>query len=165
MKYTDTKKKYGNNQFEVNVILSNEKSYAKLIDLENKTEYILVDLEASNGKFVGELKQEYEKIIEDIIIKCTSKEVFKSKQAKEVISYIEEKYGDKLEFLWEKFDNNAIWRNKQNSKWYGVLLVVSASKLGMEENKIEEIIDLRYQKEKIEDIVDNTKIFPRLSYE
>ena len=79
MKYTDTKKKYGNNQFEVNVILSNEKSYAKLIDLENKTEYILVDLEASNGKFVGELKQEYEKIIEDIIIKCTSKEVLDRK--------------------------------------------------------------------------------------
>lgn len=153
------KQKYGKHQFEVNVILSNEKSYAKLIDLENETEYIPVDLETSSGKFVGELRKEYDKIIEDIITKCTSKEIFKSKQAKEVISYIQEKYGDELEFLWEKSPNSAIWRNKQNNKWYGVLLTVSASKLGMETDKKVEIIDLRYQKEKIEALVDNKKVF------
>lgn len=154
------KTKIKNNQFEANVIISKERKYAKLIELENETEFILVDIETSNGKFVGELKQEYDQIIEDIISKCTSKEAFKSKQAKEVIRYIEEKYGDKLEFLWEKFDDNAIWRNKQNSKWYGVLLTVSARKLGMEEDKMVEIIDLRYSKEKIEAILSDTKIFP-----
>ena len=98
------------------MIISDERNYTELIDLENDTEFIPVDIETSNGKFVGELRQEYDKIIDDIISKCTSKEAFKSKQAKEVIRYIEEKYGDKLEFLWEKFDNNAVCRNKQNSK-------------------------------------------------
>lgn len=154
------KTKIQNNQFEVNVIISNEKSYSKLIDLEDKAEFILVDLEVSNGKFVGQLRQDYDNIIEDIIIKCTSKEIFKSKQAKEVIKYIEEKYSDKLEFLWEKFDDNAIWRNKQNNKWYGILLTISKRKLGIESDEIVEAIDLRYQKEKIENILDNTKIFP-----
>ncbi len=154
------KTKIQNDQFEVNVVISDEKNYAKLIDLENETEYIPVDIETSTGQFVGELKQEYEKIIEDIIMKCTSKEVFKSRQAKEVIHYIEEKYRDKLEFLWEKFDDNAIWRNKQNNKWYGILLTVSERKLGMESDKIVEIIDLRYPKEKIESVLDHTKIFP-----
>lgn len=154
------KTKIQNNQFEVNVILSDERNYAKLIDLENDTEFIPVDIETSNGKFVGELRQEYDKILEDIISRCTNKEAFKSKQAKEVIRYIEEKYGDKLEFLWEKFDNNAVCRNKQNSKWYSVLLTVSARKLGIETDEMVEIIDLRYQKEKIEAILDYTKIFP-----
>ena len=149
-----------NNQFEVNVIISNEESYSKLIDLENETEFILVDLETSNGKFVGQLRNDYEQIIEDIIIQCTSKEAFKNSQTKEVINYIEKKYGDKLEFLWEKFDDNAIWRNKQNNKWYGVLLTLSESKLGINSEKIVEVIDLRYQKEKIESIIDNLKIFP-----
>lgn len=154
------KTKIQNNQFEVNVILSDERNYAKLIDLENDTEFIPVDIETSNGKFVGELRQEYDKIIDDIISKCTSKEAFKSKQAKEVIRYIEEKYGDKLEFLWEKFDNNAVCRNKQNSKWYGVLLTVSARKLGIETDEMIEIIDLRYSKEKIDAILSDTKILP-----
>lgn len=154
------KAKIQNNQFEVNMIISNEASYARLIDLENETDFILVDIEDSNGKFVGELRYNYEKIVEDIIINCTSKEVFKSKQAKEVINYVKEKYNDELEFLWEKFQDNAIWRNKQNNKWYGLILTLSERKLGIESDKIVEIIDLRYQKDKIESIVDMNKIFP-----
>lgn len=154
------KKRIQNGQFEVNVIISNGENYSQLIDLENETEFVLVDLETSTGKFVGKLRQDYDEIIEDIVTKCTSKEAFKSEQAKEVINYIEEKYGDKLEFLWEKFDNNAIWRNKQNNKWYGILLTVSERKLGIESDKIIEAIDLRYQKEKIEVICDNSKVYP-----
>ena len=154
------KTKIQNNQFEVNIIISDKENYAKLIDIENETEYILVDIETSNGQFVGELRQNYEKVIEDIFTKCTSKEVYKSKQAKEIIRYIEEKHGDKLEFLWEKFDDNAIWRNKQNNKWYGILVTISERKLGIESDKIIEAIDLRYQKENIENLLDNKKFFP-----
>lgn len=151
--------KLQDNQFEIKVVISDEISYAKLIDLESETEFILVDIEESTGKFVGKLRQDYDQIIDDVIIKCTTKEVFKNKQSKEVISYVEKKYGDKLEFLWEKFDDNAIWRNKQNNKWYALLLAVSERKLGIESDKIIEVIDLRYQKDKIEEIVDNIKIF------
>ena len=49
-------------------------------------------------------------------------EIYKNQQSKEVIKYIKEKYDDDLEFLWKKYDNNAIWRNKQNNKWYGYFL-------------------------------------------
>lgn len=148
------------NQFEVNVVVSDKNKYSKLVDIENKVEFALVDVVTSAGQFIGELRQNYEDILKDIILKCTKKEVFKSSQAKEIIEYIEEKYSDRLEYLWEKFDDNAIWRNKQNSKWYGILLTVAESKLKIPSNKVIEIIDLRYQKEKIESIIDNEKIFP-----
>ena len=152
--------KIQNNQFEIEVVISNKESYAKLIDLENEEEFVLVDVETSTGQFVGQLKQEYGNVIDDIIRKCTNKEAFKSKQSKEVIQYIKQKYDDKLEFLWEKFDDNAIWRNKQNNKWYGVLLTLLESKLGIESDKVVEVIDLRYQKEEIENILKEPNIFP-----
>lgn len=148
------------NQFEANIIISDKEKYSKLIDIENKTEFALVDIEGIEGQFVGNLRQEYEKIIEDVIKKCTSKEVFKSKQAKEIIKYIRQKYSDELEFLWEKFDDNAIWRNKQNNKWYAALLIIPENKLGLKSDNLVEIIDLRYEKDKIESIIDNEKIFP-----
>lgn len=151
--------KIQNNQFEIQVVISEKESYAKLIDLENEEEFALVDVETSTGQFIGSIKQEYGNVIEDIIQKCTSKEAFKSKQAKEVIEYIKKKYGDELEFLWEKFDDNAIWRNTQNDKWYGVLLTLSERKLGLESDKVVEVIDLRYQKEEIEDILNQPNIF------
>ncbi len=61
--------------------------------------------------------------------------------------------------MWEKFPNNAIWRNKDNNKWYGALLIVEKSKIGIEEEGSIEIIDLLLEQEKIEKIVDNEKYF------
>lgn len=152
--------KIQDSQFEIEVAISSKESYSKIIDLENDEEFVLVDVETSTGQFVGQLRQEYGNVIDDIIRKCTSKETFRSKQAKEVIDYVEQKYGDKLEFLWEKFDDNAIWRNKQNNKWYGILLTLSERKLGLESDKVVEVIDLRYQKEEIEIILNKPNVFP-----
>ncbi len=154
------KAKIYHNQFEVNIFFSQEKQYSKLIEMENNEEYALVDIESSSGEFIGKLKQEYESIIEDVINNCTTKQTFKSEQTKDIINYIKKKYNDELEFLWEKFDDNAIWRNKQNNKWYALLLTVSKRKLGIESDDMVEIIDLRYQKEEIDKIIDNKNIFP-----
>ncbi len=148
------------NQFEVNIIISDTEKYSKLIDTENKIEFALVDVEDAEGQFIGNLRQEYEEIIGNIIKKCTKKEVFKSNQSQEIIKYIKQKYNDELEFLWKKFDDNAICRNKQNNKWYAVFLKISENKLGLESDNQIEIIDLRYEKDKIGNILDNKKVFP-----
>lgn len=149
-----------NNQFEMIIEIANQKMTSKLIDLMNEEEYVLVDIEDSVGEFVGKVRQEYEEELQQIIEKCTSKEIFKNKQSKEIIEYIRQKYNDELEFLWKKFEDVAIWRNKQNDKWYGLLMKISEQKLGIESEKITEVIDIRYQKEEVEIIVDNKKIFP-----
>ena len=154
------KNRIHNEQFEMIVNVVDNTIYSKLIDLENGDEYILVDIADSTGEFVGKLREEYEKQLEDIINKCTIPNVYKSKQAREVIKYVKEKYNDDLEFLWKKFDDNAIWRNKKNNKWYAALLIVPENKIGIDSDKIIEIIDLRYQKESIKDLVDNKKTFP-----
>lgn len=158
-KFSYSKKIY-NNQFEMIVELKNNKMTSKLIDLMNEEEYVLVDVQESVGEFVGKVRQEYEGEIQKIIENCSSKEVFKNKQSKEIIEYIKQKYNDELEFLWEKFEDVAIWRNKQNEKWYGLIMKISEQKLGIESEKIIEVIDIRYQKEEVQNIVDNKKIFP-----
>lgn len=153
------KDKIFNNQFEIVVWFIDNMIYSKLIDIENDDEYILVDIRNSNGEFVGNIRKEYENKLIDIIEKCTTSEIYKSNQAKEIIKYIKNKYNDELEFLWKKFDDNAIWRNKENNKWYGALLKISRKKLGIDSDEIVEIVDLRYQKENIIDLIDNKKIF------
>lgn len=154
------KKKIYNEQFEIIVIVSNNSIVSKIMDLENDDEYVLVDVLGASGAFVGKIRNEYEEILNDIIEKCTIEEVFKSYQAKEIIKYIKEKYDDDLEFLWKKFDDNAVWRNKKNNKWYGALLIVAENKIGIDSDKLIEIIDLRYQKEDIKNFINNETIFP-----
>lgn len=147
------------NHFKVAVELSKGKQTSKVIDLSMNEEYVLVDVQSSSGDFVGKIKEEYENIINDIIKECSTPNIFKSKQAKEVIKYVKEKYNDDLEYLWKKFPNNAVWRNKDNNKWYGALLILSESKLGIASDEIIDIIDLRYQKDNIKEVIDNRKIF------
>lgn len=53
---------------------------------------------------------------------------------------------------------NAIWRNKINKKWYSALLIISERKLGLESDKIIDIIDLRYSKDKIKEISNCAKL-------
>lgn len=149
-----------NDQFQMIVIFSKESNTSKLIDIISGDEYVLVDIQDSTGEFVGKVRVEYENKLKDIIEKCTTPNVFKSNQAKKIIKYIREKYDDELEFLWEKYDNNAIWRNKTNDKWYGLLLTVSKRKLGIDSDDIIEIIDLRYQKENVDEIINGKNIYP-----
>ena len=153
------KTKIYDEQFEIIVNISNNEQKSKLIDLANEDEYVLVDIQDSTGEFVGKMREQYENVLDDIVTKCTIPNVFKSEQAKEVIKYVKEKYNDDLEYLWKKFPNNAVWRNKENNKWYGILLVLSERKLEIDSDKIIDIIDLRYQKESINKIIDNSKVF------
>ena len=148
-----------NNQFSVLINISDKSKTSKLIDLFSNDEYILVDVENSVGEFVGSVRAEYESIIDDIISKCTISCVFKSNQTQELIKYISQKYNDNLEFLWKKYDNNAIWRNKKNNKWYGVLMTISEEKLGISSQKTIEVVDLKYYKDRVDEVIDNISIF------
>ncbi|MBQ9267192.1 MAG: MmcQ/YjbR family DNA-binding protein [Clostridia bacterium] len=147
-------------QFEMFVSFSAKQNIAKIVDIANEEEYVLVDNPNSVGKFVGKLREEYENKLQDMIEKCTILDVFKEMQSKEIIQLVKEKYQDDLEFLWKKFPDNAIWRNKTNRKWYAALLTVSERKLGIDSDAVVEIIDLRYQKDKIKELVDNKFVFP-----
>lgn len=153
------KAKIYDEQFEMCVTVENSKITSRLFDLLNGDEYILGDIQDSTGEFVGKVREEYENELKNIIEKCTIPNVFKSEQAKEVIKYIKDKYNNDLEYLWKKFPENAVWRNKKNKKWYGALLIISERKLELDSDKIIDIIDLRYPKDKIKEIINNKKIF------
>lgn len=153
-------KAISDNQFKICIEISKDSKTSKVIDLAIDEEYVLVDVKDSSGNFVGKIKEEYEAILNDILEKCTTPNVFKSNQSKLIIKYIKEKYNDDLEYLWSKFPNNAVWRNKENNKWYGIVLVIPENKLGLDSDSLIEIIDLRYQKDSIKERIDNNKIFP-----
>lgn len=147
------------NEFEI-ILVFDEKGKLdfKVIDLISNDEYLLAKVTEATGEYVGKVREECKNKIMDIITKCSEIEIFKSKQSKEVIEYIKNKYNDEFEFLW-KTSNNAIVRHKENNKWYAALLMVSKNKLGLNSDEIVDIIDLKMLPENIEEIVDNEKYF------
>ena len=53
----------------------------------------------------------------------------------------------------------AVIRNKNNNKWYGIMMIISKNKLGFDSNEMIEIINLKYGKDMSGEIVNNLNIF------
>lgn len=131
----------------------------KLIEADTGEEYILYKTSAS-GSFVGEIRCAVEEALREVAAACFETEVFKTEQAKSLIKYVRNQYGDELEFLWTKFPDNAVWRRKDTDKWYGAILTVDQKKLGFETSKIVEIIDLRVEPEFMSELLKKEGYYP-----
>lgn len=147
--------------FEMRVSITRQGSVsAAVIDSVSNELYTLHLANDAVGNFVGRIKEEYEHILTDIADKCFEPDVFKSLQAKEIITYVQKTYDNELEYLWKRFPDNAILRRKDSQKWYAALLTVSKRKLGIDSDELVEIIDLRIKPEKIIELIDNIRYFP-----
>ncbi|MCM1364203.1 MAG: MmcQ/YjbR family DNA-binding protein [Faecalibacterium sp.] len=133
---------------------------AQIIDTEMNEPYTLHLAEDAVGSFVGKIKSEYEDILTDIANNCCEPDIFKAEMTKKLIRYVDEKYNDEPEFLWQKFPDNAVVRRKDNKKWYVLFCTVSRRKIGFDSDEKVEIIDIRLTPERIEKEVDSEKFLP-----
>ena len=124
----------------------------KLVEKATGEEYVLYKTGAS-GSFVGAVRAEVERALADVAETCCEAAAFKSDQTARLIRRVREKHGEELEFLWERFPDYAVWRRKDNGKWYGVLMPVPESKIGGKTEKIVEIVDMKGRPEEVAALV------------
>ena len=149
------------NQFKMSVKISLDNSiFTEIIDTETNEPYILHLLEIKRSGYSEKVYKEYSEVLEKIKKECFEDEIFKANYTKEIVAYIKNKYGDELEFLWEKSPKNAVVRRKSSKKWYAVILTVSKRKLNLDSDEIIEVINLHNIVEEIKKLIDNKKYFP-----
>ena len=148
------------NQFKMTVKINLDNSiFTEIIDTETNEPYVLYLIEKRSG-YSEKVYKEYSEVLEKIKKECFEDEIFKANYTKEIITYVKNKYGDKLEFLWEKSPKNAVIRRKSTKKWYAAILTLSKRKLNLDSDEIIEIINLHNSPEEIEKLIDNKKYFP-----
>ena len=148
------------NQFKMTVKINLDNSiFAEIIDKETNEPYVLYLIE-NRGGYSEKVYKEYSEVLEKIKKKCFEDEIFKANYTKEVINYIKNRYGDELEFLWEKSPKNAVVRRKSTKKWYVAILTISKRKIGLDSNEITEVINLHNSEEEIKKLIDCKKYFP-----
>ncbi len=130
-----------------------------LIEIATNEPYILYKTNSS-GTYVGKVRSAIEAVLKEIAESCYDVGTFKSAQAQMLIEYVRNTYGDELEFLWQKFPDYAVWRRKDNKKWYAVILTIPKNKLGLKSNELVEIIDLRIEPDKMKEILQNEHYYP-----
>ena len=149
------------NQFKMCVKINLDNSiFTEIIDVETSESYVLHLLEMKRSGYSEKVYGAYSEVLEKIKKECFEDEIFKANYTKEIIDYVKNKYGDELEFLWEKSPKNAVIRRESSNKWYAVILTISKRKLNLDSDKIIEVINLHNIAEEIEKLIDNKKYFP-----
>ncbi len=146
--------KFLNDNFEVNIIVNkNGEVSGKIYDTETAEEYTNIRLENSVGEFVNSVKTEYKNILQDIKEKCFEENYFLFEQANRITKYIINKYKVKPEFLWENSKNHGVFRNKNNNKWFGIIMTVDKSKYFNDSGDLE-IMNVKVSEKKFNELLD-----------
>lgn len=149
------------NQFKMSVKISLDNSiFTEIIDIETNETYVLHLLEERRNGYIEKVYKTYSEVLDKIKKECFEDEIFKTDYTKEVVDYVKNKYGDELEFLWEKSPKTAVVRRKSSKKWYALILTLSKRKLNLDSDEAVEIINLHNSPEEIEKLIDNKRYFP-----
>ena len=61
----------------------------------------------------------------------------------QLFSYVKKKYNAAPEYLWMRFPDYAVFRHADNGKWFGIVMNVSGKKLGLDDDVIVDILNVK----------------------
>ena len=131
----------------------------KVYDLDMEEEYTNFRIDDVVGDFTNTVKEEYQNILQDIAAHCFIEEDFMFDQSNRISMKIKEKYHVHPEFLWEKFPNYGIFRNKRSSKWFAIIMNLDKSKLLKDELGLVEVLNVKLD-DKVEEYIKRKGIYP-----
>ena len=71
----------------------------------------------------------------------------------DILYYVKNKYDTNPEYIFEKFPNYCVLRHHDTNKWYGLIMTVNKTKLGLAESSETIIIDVKVEPELIGSLI------------
>ena len=127
-------------------------------DQETGDLYPQVHMESLRGSFVASVREACMEILYQIRKACFEVQEFLCPQTKRIMALVQEKYGNQLEYLWEKSPDTAVLRHDDNQKWYAVLMKISWEKLDNSREGQVEVVNLKH--DQVADLLVEKGIYP-----
>ena len=140
------------------VFVVDENLSFQVFDQETGDLYPQVHMESMRGSFVGSVREACLEILYQIRRACFDVQDFIFPQTKRIMAQVQEKYGNQLEYLWEKSPDTAVLRHEGNKKWYAVLMRISWDKLEKGREGLVEAVNLKH--DQVVDLLSQKGIYP-----
>ena len=86
---------------------------------------------------------------------------YQSSQTLRLLDFVKTNHNTDPEFLWARTPDFAVLRNLGNRKWYGIIMVIPASKIGIGSDELIEVVNIRFNKGEAPEIAGNVSgIYP-----
>ncbi|MGZ9805265.1 MmcQ/YjbR family DNA-binding protein [Streptococcus sp. V869] len=130
----------------------------QVFDQETGDLYPQVHMESLRGTFVGSVRETCLEVLYDIRKSCFEVQEFLCSQTKRIMTLVQAKYENQLEYLWEKSPDTAVLRHEDNQKWYAVLMKISWEKLDKAQGGQVEVVNLKH--DQVADLLLQKGIYP-----
>ena len=127
-------------------------------DQETGDLYPQVHMESMRGTFVGSVREACLEELFDIRKACFEVQEFLCPQTKRIMTLVQEKYGNQLEYLWEKSPDTAVLRHEDNQKWYAILMRIPWDRLDKGREGLVEAVNLKH--DQVADLLSQNGIYP-----
>ena len=144
--------------FVMTVSITTDNVSFQVFDRETGDLYPQVHMESMRGSFVGSVREACLDILYQIRKTCFDVQDYICPQTKRIMAQVQEKYGNQLEYLWEKSSDTAVLRHEGNQKWYAVLMRISWDKLEKGREGLVEAVNLKH--DQVVDLLSEKGIYP-----
>ena len=144
--------------FIMTVSITTDNVSFQVFDQETGDLYPQVHMESMTGSFVASVREACLEILYQIRKACFDVQDFICPQTKRIMTQVQEKYGNQLEYLWEKSPDTAVLRHEGNKKWYAVLMKISWDKLEKGREGQMEAVNLKH--DQVADLLSKKGIYP-----
>lgn len=130
----------------------------QVYDQETRDLYPQVHMESMRGTFVGSVREACLEVFYDIRKACFEVQEFLYPQTKRIMALVQAKYGNQLEYLWEKSPDTAVLRHEDNQKWYAILMRIPWDRLDKGREGLVEVVNLKH--DQVADLLSQNGIYP-----
>ena len=140
---------------EISLSLSDQTLTVQLFDSATGEKYALFDM-PSHGAFVASLREEVQKIIDDIKAKCFEINDLKD----DYIAWIKSKFGAEPDYPWQDDAPYSFVFRCQNEKWFALVMRIKYRQLGLTGDENVWVVNMKADPDSIPNLVDRKSIFP-----
>ena len=144
--------------FVMNVSITTDNVSFQVFDQETGDLYPQVHMESMRGSFVGSVREACLEILYQIRKACFDVQDFICPQTKRIMAQVQEKYGNQLEYLWEKSPDTAVLRHEDNQKWYADVRRIPWDKLEKGREGLVEAVNIKH--DQVADLLSKRGIYP-----
>ena len=144
--------------FVMTVSITTDNVSFQVFDRETGDLYPQVHMESMRGSFVGSVREACLDILYQIRKTCFDVQDYICPQTKRIMAQVQEKYGNQLEYLWEKSPDTAVLRHEDNKKWYAVVMRIPWDRLEKGREGQVEAVNLKH--DQVVDLLSQNGIYP-----
>ena len=130
--------------FQLIVSIEDREISFQVYDRETGDLYPQVHMDSMRGSFVRAVREACLEVLLQIRKSCFDVQDFICPQTKRIMAIVQEKYGNQLEYLWEKSPDTAVLRHESNQKWYVVLMKIPWDRLDKGREGLVEAVNLKH---------------------